>query len=128
MEYHIENGRLTFKLDDTEREELAMAMQNPYFDTVDSAALDWLLEQGLRGNGWDALRPEAIGALTDAPILGKGVVYGDAGDVTDVEQIFWFPAYETQCFGEQLVGTGCVSFPEAANPVPAPARSAGLRP
>ncbi|MGI9061916.1 MAG: hypothetical protein ACR2H5_25460 [Ktedonobacteraceae bacterium] len=40
------------------------------------------------GNGWSWVRPEDIGALTDAPILSDDIEYDDHGDVVSVGTVF----------------------------------------
>ena len=45
-------------------------------------------------HGWSWVRPEDIGALTDAPILSDGIEYDDQVDVVNVGAIYWYSYYE----------------------------------
>ena len=37
------------------------------------------------------MRPEDIGALTDAPILSDDIEYDDEGEVVRVGAVYWYP-------------------------------------
>lgn len=45
-------------------------------------------------NGWDFIRPEEIGALTNAPILSNEVKRDDNGEITEIGKIYWFADYQ----------------------------------
>ena len=62
-------------------------------------------------NGWDWIRPEEIGALTDAPILGQ-VTRNDDGDFLDGD-VYWFPDYMVTDPVEHLLTHGYVIFQKA---------------
>ncbi len=62
------------------------------------------------GNGWDWLRPEEIGALTEAPILSDDVERDDNGDLTYVGRVYWYPQYEVSDPLEKLLRDGSVIF------------------
>lgn len=72
-------------------------------------SLNDLIEYQL-GNGWDEIAPEEIGALTSAPILSDTARYNDAGDLTGVGTVYWFPAYEVFDPVERMYRKGEVIF------------------
>ena len=67
--------------------------------------IEWQL-----GNGWSWVRPEDIGALTDAPILSDDIEYDDHGDVVNVGEVFWYPRYDVSDPVDQLLTDGYVDF------------------
>ena len=62
------------------------------------------------GNGWSWVRPEEIGALTDAPILSDDIEYDDEGEVVRVGVVYWFPQYDVADPVAQLLASGSVEF------------------
>ncbi len=58
-----------------------------------NAALHALLEDHLCGR-WEMVPPEAIGALTAAPILSDEIVRDDEGRVTEAGRVYWYPDYQ----------------------------------
>jgi len=67
----------------------------------------------LLANGWEAIRPEDIGALTDAPIIGH-TDQDERGNVLDAYDIYWYPEYELKNPIEELKNNGEVTFTKAA--------------
>lgn len=66
------------------------------------------------GNGWDAVPPESVGALTSAPIIGHDLQWNE--DMTVViagEHIWWYPQYETKDPVEQLLNYGSIVMQRA---------------
>lgn len=75
------------------------------------AAVSELLEYHL-GNGWTWLRPEDIGALTGEgnTLLSDTVVTDDAGDILDVETVYYDNDYALRFWPETLLDTGVFTF------------------
>ena len=67
--------------------------------------IEWQL-----GNGWSWVRPEDIGALTDAPILSDDIEYDDHGGVVSVGVVYWYPHYDVSDPVAQLLANGYVDF------------------
>ena len=109
MNYAIlANGDLEITLDGTEdREEIATWCGNEWWSLFDLHGL------GLAGNGWDAVAPEWIGALTDAPIVTDGCTWHDDGSHEVYGRVWWFPDYIVQDPIEALVDRGRVVFTAA---------------
>ena len=64
-------------------------------------------------NGWEWLEPEEIGALTAAPLLSDSVLRNDKNEVTDYENVYWFPEYAVTSELEELLDKGFVDFTRA---------------
>jgi len=54
-----------------------------------SEVIEWQL-----ANGWSLVRPEDVGALTDAPILSEDIDTDDQGNVRSVGTVYWYPQYD----------------------------------
>jgi hypothetical protein len=67
--------------------------------------IEWQLS-----NGWSLLRPEDIGALTEAPILSEEVDYDDQGNIDQVGTVYWYPQYDVFDPVGQLLTNGFVEF------------------
>jgi len=50
----------------------------------------------------DSLMHEYCGALTSSPLITKGAIMDDKGDISDVEIISWFPNYQVENEFNQL--------------------------
>ncbi len=74
-------------------------------DSKLSEVIEWQL-----GNGWSWVRPEEIGALTDAPILSDDIEYDDEGEVVRVGAVYWYPRYDVADPVAQLLANGSVEF------------------
>jgi len=48
-----------------------------------------VLEELVTDHGFEWIAPEEIGALTDADIIGRGVVRDDDGEILSIDDIFW---------------------------------------
>ena len=44
-------------------------------------------------NGWDRVRPEEVGALTDSLIITDSAERDDEGELTGVGRTYWHPNY-----------------------------------
>jgi hypothetical protein len=119
LKYSItQNGNLLLELEPEDKEEVAELYEKATHK--DHGFLADLLEY----TGWSAnghlyqVPPEAIGALTEAPILtdDSRYIYPDdpqSGDEPQGEadgRIWWFPGYEGRSFGEELLRDGQVIF------------------
>jgi hypothetical protein len=61
-------------------------------------------------NGWDVLRPEEVGALTDSLILSDDSEFDDEGEVITIGNVWWFPNYQILDEVEELLKNGYVDF------------------
>lgn len=105
------NGNLLITADNESRRELAEACAvGGYLRCEDHVAEYGLAEYML-------VPPEAIGALTDAPIIGEAVI-NDNGDYEVFGGVWWFPAYEAVDPWEQLRRKGRVVFTLASDILP----------
>lgn len=89
------------------RRELAAADGYP---ARESLVAEWLHEQ------LEFLRPEEIGALTDAPILGDcdTIERNENGELTATGgPVWWFPDYAVRDPWDELKNSGRVTFAEA---------------
>ena len=85
------------------------ALGDIYTNGAGYPAAEALVAEELHGD-WEFVRPEDVGALTDAPILCDEVLYEDNGDKTITGIIAWFPQYETRDPWQELYGLGMVHF------------------
>lgn len=116
MDFQINpNGSLTITRDDSEVAELQELLDRaPHKDH--SFLADLLGDYtGWEGNGrLHVVRPEWVGALTDAPIVADEVVHNDDGEMPTVPgNVWWFPQYEMRSFAEDLIRNGKVIFTAA---------------
>ena len=72
-------------------------------DSKLAETIEWQL-----GNGWSFVRPEDIGALTDAPIITD-----DQGNVLKMGTVYWYPLYDVRDPVAQLLKNGLVDFVRA---------------
>jgi len=88
-------------------------MQEEFGDVLDSDDFMYDYLEGMIANSdLEWVRPEEIGALTSAPILGI-VDRDDRGELTGVDSIFWFPNYQIESPMRTLAETGTVTFDAA---------------
>ena len=73
------------------------------------AIMHEVFEPLIANGGFDWIAPEEVGALTDAPIIGL-VSRDDQGNITGVEELYWFPNYQVKSPIETLANTGTVTF------------------
>jgi hypothetical protein len=64
-------------------------------------------------NGWSMLRPEDVGALTEAPILTEDLDTDDEGHVRHVGVVYWYSQYQVLDPVAQLLENGYVDFERA---------------
>ena len=83
------------------------------YDKPTTSALSTVLEEAV-ANGWDWIYPDEISALTDAPILGIGVVRDDHGKLLGVDRLYWHQNYQVEDPIRELCDRGKVIF--ARNP------------
>ena len=74
-------------------------------DSTLAEIIEWQLS-----NGWVLLRPEDVGALTDAPILSEEVDSDNWGEVRKVGTVYRYPEYDVRDPAEQLLQNGYVDF------------------
>lgn len=107
MEMNITpNGNLRLSAEPLDQEMLQTLFERCGHD--DSLFLLELLDAtGWLGNARLAVvRPEQIGALTDAPILSDEIAMDDNGDIEVLGKVWWFPDYMVKSLPEQLCRTG----------------------
>lgn len=102
------NGALLITANNEARAELAQAFRDGGYPKAESAVIDGLHER------YSWVRPELIGALTDAPILTEyqSVNYADDGvmSVDPDAKVWWFPGYEMRDPWRELADKGRVVF------------------
>jgi len=86
-----EGGDLQIVLNPTGRIEFALIEELRERLGIDAALVE-LLEDHLC-NGWEAVRPEEVGALTSALLLCDEVDRDEAGEIRDVGRVYWNPDY-----------------------------------
>lgn len=73
----------------------------------------------LDSTGWEPngqlylVKPEEIGALTQAPIIADDLVLGEHCEVQAIGDVWWFPNYMVEHFGQTLLKHGSVTFTHA---------------
>ena len=108
------NGALRFHAAAEEKDDLMSILERCGGD--DNRFLVEMLEFA----GWEAngqlfsVRPEQVGALTEAPMLTDDCFHHDDGLLEVTGPIWWFPDYMLKNFAEVLVETGTVTFPVGA--------------
>lgn len=103
------NGNITFTVGDS-REDL-----EDIKDRVGGDDVQFLREMmdmtGWLGNAvFTPIRPEHVGALTDAPMFTDVADYEDDGSLNVVGDIWWFPNYQVENFAQILLDNGEVTF------------------
>lgn len=100
------DGNLRIVLLPEARDEVEeIASQELDADSKLAEAIEWQL-----ANGWSFLRPEDVGALTDAPILSEEVDTDEQGEVRSVGIVYWYPQYQVHDPVAQLLQEGYVEF------------------
>ena len=103
------NGNLRIALLEDQRESVEdIAAQEITADSKLAQVIEWQL-----GNGWSFVRPEDIGALTEAPILTEEIETDDQGHVQWVGSVYWFPQYDVLDPVAKLLENGYVDFVRA---------------
>jgi hypothetical protein len=73
-----------------------------------------LLEEHLT-NGWTVIKPEEIGALTEAPILSNDAIYNDEGELTSINKCYAYINYMIYDPIEELIKHNSIVFMDADN-------------
>jgi hypothetical protein len=74
-------------------------------DSKLAETIEWQLS-----NGWSLLRPEDIGALTEAPILSEEADFDNQGTARNVGTVYWYPQYDVFDPVAKLLENGYVEF------------------
>jgi hypothetical protein len=80
----------------------------------DLAYLDELLD----GTRYQPIRPEDVGALTNAPMFTDDFEIKDDGTRIVHGSVWWFPNYQVENFADTLIKEGSVVFTHAGDPEP----------
>ena len=107
------NGNVTFVMEGNDRESLEMAKDR--VGAVDHEFLSDMLDiMGFSGNNiYMPIKPEDVGAITDAPMFTDELSY-DYDGMKDVEgDVWWFPNYQVESFADTLFQSGRVTFQKA---------------
>lgn len=100
------NGKLRIVLLDEERASVQeIAAKEITADSKLAETIEWQL-----CNGWSMLRPEDIGALTEAPILSEEADFDNQGVAHNVGTVYWYPQYDVSDPVEKLLANGYVDF------------------
>ena len=113
----LPNGDLKIKVDAETQAEIREKVDAG--DTSDAHFSDVLGIGGtscMAGNGFDFVRPDEIGALTDAPLIAYDVQRDDNGDlqVNDATKIWWYPGYQVRSPLQDLAEKGETVFTVAS--------------
>jgi hypothetical protein len=86
----VRQNTVLLSADNESRSELADAFRSGGYPRAEQYVGEALHER------WEFVRPEEVGALTDAPILAEcdGIVRNDNGDLTEVGKVCWYPNYQ----------------------------------
>lgn len=102
----LPNGNLCIRLLEEERASVEeIAAQDLTADGKLAQVIEWQLS-----NGWEFVRPEDIGALTEAPILTEEIDTDDRGTVLSVGTVYWYPQYDVSDPVAKLLENGYVDF------------------
>lgn len=110
----LSNGNLLFTADNFGRAALSDAYHMGGYPRAESDVFSEIEP------AWRAVAPEAIGALTDAPIVCAEAFQpmpDDSGESYDVDPeavFYWFPDYAIRDPWEELKNSGRVIFQRAA--------------
>lgn len=118
MKYEITpNGNLKISVEtDDEREDIAKIRERNHSDS--GIWCDILAMDNMEGNGrFCIVRPEDIGALTEAPIITDDWLYHDDGWLEVRGHVWWYPNYMVSDPSATLLAEGSAIFtlaPESA--------------
>jgi hypothetical protein len=102
----LADGNLRIALREEARQDVQeIADQELDADSELAEVIEWQLS-----NGWSLLRPEDIGALTDAPILSEELDADEQGNILSVGTVYWYPQYDVTDPVTQLLHNGYVDF------------------
>lgn len=75
-------------------------------------AMWWEINESMFCNGYSNVRPEQIGALTEAPIIADGIIDEETTqNELDNTKFWWFPDYMVRDEVLELLTKGEVFFP-----------------
>ena len=100
------NGNLRIVLLEEGRESVEeIAAKEINADSKLAETIEWQLS-----NGWSMVRPEDIGALTEAPILSEEIDFDNLGTARNVGTVYWYPQYDVFDPIAKLLENGFVEF------------------
>ena len=112
MKYEILNGNLVISLgNEADREAAQESLDRA--SNRDTDFLNDLLEDWTANGHLYAVRPEWIGALTEAPIITDDLTIEDDGTPVVNGDVWWFPDYQVKSFAEELLEKGSITFAAA---------------
>lgn len=118
----LPNGDLKITLTPEGKEELQERVESDTEEelrfSVNSDMLWWdFIESHSTNGSYEMVRPEHIGALTDAPIIGLGMVQQEEGDpfADEETKVWWYPNYMISDPLEVLLKHGEVIFQSGDN-------------
>lgn len=102
----LRNNTVLLTADNESRAELADLLRNYGDSHAEMYVADELHEK------WEFIAPEAVGALTDSPLLAEcdGLDRDDDGELIAVGKVCWFPNYMITSPWEQLRNRGRTVF------------------
>jgi hypothetical protein len=105
----LANGDLLLTASNSDRAELARIIRDADYGSEESFIAECYHERLY------FIRPEAVGALTDAPILCDDMSWPDDGDIVprDTANVWWFPDYMIRDPWAELARFGRVRFTKA---------------
>ncbi|MCC5611031.1 hypothetical protein LC612_30845 [Nostoc sp. CHAB 5834] len=110
----LSNGNLKISLEDQADEEFVTETLERHGGDDILFLCELLEHTGWTPNGvLHRVAPEAIGALTEAPILTDECLIDDKGDVTVQGKVWWYPDYMVRHFGQVLLEKKEVVFTAA---------------
>lgn len=104
----LPNGDLRITAANVARAELAYNLRRGAYTTAEEDVVD-----ALRGQGFDFVLPERVGALTCSPIFGEDASYNDDGAYEVRGDLYWFPDYQITDPWRELAYKGRVVFSRA---------------
>lgn len=105
------NGNVTFMLEGDDAE-LLERFQDQAQRNLDHEVLYSMLDHfGFLGNAkYLPIRPEHIGALTDAPMFTDDLEVSDSGEHDVKGAVWYYPDYQVKLFSQVLQTEGKVTF------------------
>lgn len=99
---------------------LANPAKKPYpiHYTSNDAVLWEMLEPHWTNGELESVRPEEIGALTDAPIFANWTEDNDQGELLKIGAVYWWECYCLYDMAEELLKAGYVAIQGAENNTP----------
>ena len=101
------DGDLVWSLTDDGREEIADLLASG----LDDHRIFFDLAEDFLANGWETIRPEEVGALTDATIISDDCERNDAGDIVKIGRVWWDANYAARSTVGELANGNTVVWP-----------------